>query len=323
MFSSRSLFLAGLSLLPAAVLHAQEAGEPGKPVAREQRVRAEGQNPGQLDKFFVSCLRSDNKGEVTIAQLAAQKATDPEVKAFAQEMVKDHTSFLANLNRFDQEAPADRPTGTTTRTERRQTEAPGRRDAKPDATDRSEANPDAKDRREVKPDATDRSDSTPRAERKAERKSDSATQPGARTDAPRGEARRSEISTTTTVHGTADGGNELMQIKQEIADRCLASAQRELNAKQGKEFDKCFIGMQIGAHMHMVDTLSVFNNHASAELQQVIEEGLKTSQQHLEHAKMLAKKLDDSSAATGERRTVEKPVTSPERSDRKGTEKPK
>lgn len=263
----RSLMVVGLAVLPLAVSQAQEKGQrrnpanPDQPGRTEVRASAqEGKGSGQLDKYFVSCLKSDNKAEVTIATLASQKATNPEVKAFAQQMVKDHSDFLAKLDRFDQASPANKRTIPA---------------------------PDAPNRETTKPRA-DRSEST-------------------NTDPPKGRAEvrvdvdRSTVTAQTTAHGSGDIASKLMQVKQEITDRCVASVQSALNEKEGKEFDKCYIGMQIGAHMHMVDTLSVLNTHASSELQQVVEEGLQTAQQHLEHAKKIAKQLEGAATASEDR----------------------
>lgn len=283
MFTLRSLFVAGLTALPLAVLPAQETEQRRNPADREQPGRAEartltqdGKGSGQLDKYFVSCLKTDNKAEVAIATFAAQKATNPDVKAFAQQMVKDHTDLLAKLDRFDQASPA------TTR-------------------DNNSAG------------AANRDDTKPRADR-----TDSAANPPkARADV-RVDVKRGDATAQASVRGTRDIANQLLQVKQEITDRCVASAQRELGQKQGKEFDQCYMFMQVGAHIHMVDTLTVLNSHASPELQQVIDEALHSVQQHLEHAKQIAKKLDDSSTAASDDRADEK--TTATKTARKSTD---
>lgn len=87
-------------------------------------------------------------------------------------------------------------------------------------------------------------------------------------------------------------GAKFMQIKREIADECRSSTQRELSSKSGIEFDKCYVGMQIGAHMYMVDSLKVLERHASAELRPIIAEGREVAQTHLDHAKKLMKSID-------------------------------
>jgi predicted outer membrane protein len=87
--------------------------------------------------------------------------------------------------------------------------------------------------------------------------------------------------------------NVFEQIKIELADACLESTQRELQDKKDAEFDKCYVGMQVGAHMKMIDTLTVFEKHASPELQRAFHKGLQTSQKHLDAAKKLMKDVDD------------------------------
>lgn len=292
-----------LSLVPLAVLQAQET-ERKNPAGREQPGRTEGKategkaevrvsgaaSSNQLDRYFVTCLKSDNKGEVTIATLGSQRASNPDVKAFAQLLVKDHSDFLAKLDRFEQANPgAARTSGTTIRTETRD-----------DAT-----NPNRQVSDKTKP-RTDRPD---------------ATNPPARTDARtdvRVDVNRTDRPDAALAGRGGDIADQLAQIKQEINEKCVASAQRELSTKEGSEFDKCFVGMQIGAHMHMVDALSVLSTRASPELQQILEGAQQTTQQHLDHAKQLAKKLEGGATSAGER-----PATGATKTDRKSPEKDK
>lgn len=297
MTSLRRLLVAGLCMTPVIVLCAQEkkespaprgqvrdavrdaardarnADEPAQPGQPGRGLAIQGQ-PGQLDKYFVSCLRGANQGEITLSKLAEQRASNPEVKAFAQEMIKDHTDMLAKLDRLNQEGA--RPAGaaasrTETRTETRRTET-------------------------TPPDA----DKSPRPDRNR----DAAVPPGARTDV--------RVDTTRGDVAVQAGGNladQLEQVNHEIHERCLASAQKELSEKEGKEFDQCFMFMQVGAHQKMVDTLTVLKTRTTGELQQTIEGGLQTAQRHLEHAKQLAKKTDDnkSSATSVDRPATERP----------------
>lgn len=94
-----------------------------------------------------------------------------------------------------------------------------------------------------------------------------------------------------------DHSARYMQIRQEIADQCRASLQRELDSKQGKAFDDCYAGMQIGAHMRMVDELTVLSRHVSPEMKPVLDKGLKTAQKHLDEAKQLMKDVNDRQTA--------------------------
>lgn len=90
------------------------------------------------------------------------------------------------------------------------------------------------------------------------------------------------------------GGLNLVRLKQQLGQQCLASAEHELEQKEGGDFDKCYIGMQIAKHMEMLDTLKVFSRYASPELDQLIEQAEQTTDDHLEHAKHLIKQLDSS-----------------------------
>jgi predicted outer membrane protein len=91
---------------------------------------------------------------------------------------------------------------------------------------------------------------------------------------------------------SARGGLNYMEVQKQIAAECLASHTRELNAKQGTEFDRAYIGSQIGAHMHMIDTCKVLRNYASPELQKVVDNSLQTAERHVDEAKTLMRSLD-------------------------------
>lgn len=80
-------------------------------------------------------------------------------------------------------------------------------------------------------------------------------------------------------------------IHQQMAARCLASAKRELASKEGAEFDRCYIGMQVFAHQKMIDSDQVFANYVSGEHRETVEECMKTAQEHLREAKSIMETL--------------------------------
>jgi len=88
------------------------------------------------------------------------------------------------------------------------------------------------------------------------------------------------------------GGLNFNRLKQQLGQQCVTSAHRELQRKDGDEFDKCYIGMQLAMHMQMLDTLKVFSRYASPQLDEIIEQAEQTTQEHLEHAKHLIKQLE-------------------------------
>jgi predicted outer membrane protein len=90
------------------------------------------------------------------------------------------------------------------------------------------------------------------------------------------------------------GGLDWINVKKQIGQQCLTSVKQELSQKQGSEFDQCFMGQQIGAHMKVVDELKVLRNYASHDLQQKLDKELQTAQHHLQMAKQIEQKLKGS-----------------------------
>jgi len=115
---------------------------------------------------------------------------------------------------------------------------------------------------------------------------------------------------TTTAVATTDrpamgGGalHQLGQIEKAIGDRCLQAAKEELQQKSGAEFDKCYVGMTLGAHMHALAAVEVIGQQTQGKLAQVAKQAQPTVQEHFDHAKQLAKQLEGqgSTSATAER----------------------
>ena len=81
-------------------------------------------------------------------------------------------------------------------------------------------------------------------------------------------------------------------LTREIGQKCLDLVQSDLKEKEGAQFDKCYIGGQIGMHMHVLAELEVFRNQASPELASVLDKGIETTKGHLEQAKTIAQALE-------------------------------
>jgi predicted outer membrane protein len=97
---------------------------------------------------------------------------------------------------------------------------------------------------------------------------------------------------------TQQGGPlDHVAFKRELGEMCKQTLQREWAQKSGAEFDKCYIGHQIGAHLHAIDVMKVSQNHSSDELRQALDEGIRTAESHLQHAKDLMKKLEGQTAS--------------------------
>jgi predicted outer membrane protein len=84
----------------------------------------------------------------------------------------------------------------------------------------------------------------------------------------------------------------LVSLKQQIGQKCLEMTQQELGKYDGIQFDKWYVGQQIGAHMQVLAELEVFRNQASPELASLLDKGIATTKTHLEQAKTLEKSLN-------------------------------
>lgn len=98
-------------------------------------------------------------------------------------------------------------------------------------------------------------------------------------------------------------GLPMSQVSTQMAQRMLASIERELGQKQGSEFDKCFIGAQIFQHIALLNALEVLRPYASPQLQNLINAAIPETQQHLQHAKQVEQQLTGGGRATEQGRT--------------------
>jgi predicted outer membrane protein len=94
--------------------------------------------------------------------------------------------------------------------------------------------------------------------------------------------------------------NEIAQIERQITERHKEAVREELEQKQGAEFDKCYLGAQIGGHMHMLAALEVIEQQGPDQLRQIAQQARPGVEQHLEQAKQLMKQLEGGSPASSQ-----------------------
>jgi predicted outer membrane protein len=89
-----------------------------------------------------------------------------------------------------------------------------------------------------------------------------------------------------------DLATSMVALQRRVAEECLSLTQKELSEKEGAEFDRCFIGQQLGAHLAALAKLRGSREFASPQLQQFIDEATTVVEHHIEQAKQIAKKLE-------------------------------
>jgi putative membrane protein len=215
-----------------AVLPQDTRKDPNKPeptaTQRETTPRVHAADGKMSDQFLATWAMIGSNNEVALSELAVQKASNAEVKQFAQKMIDDHRQMAQKLQAFA--SVSDIAMG------------------EPEPTP-----------------ATDRPTTVP----------------------PRETARAQEASAAHMA-----GHFDHIGLVRELGEQCLQSSRKELEQKQGAEFDRCYMGMAIGAHMGANDALTVFQRHASDALKPILSESQRVVAAHLQHAKDLAKKLE-------------------------------
>jgi predicted outer membrane protein len=119
-----------------------------------------------------------------------------------------------------------------------------------------------------------------------------------------GAAQRDLQSATNTAQtgGSSDAGDaiqKLVQIDRQIVERHKEAVREELQQKQGAEFDKCYLGVQIGSHMHMLAALETIEQQQQGRLAQLAQQNTAKVRQHLDEAKQLMEQLDQDGARPG------------------------
>jgi len=89
------------------------------------------------------------------------------------------------------------------------------------------------------------------------------------------------------------GGLDWLAVHQEIAQEGLEGCKKELSRYEGKDFDKAFLGHQIGGHLMAATNLKVLKRHASSQLASEIDDALATTESHLKKIRDLMEEQKD------------------------------
>lgn len=234
-----------------------QTGQPKTP--QQPRQVAPGQAGAwqmQGDSQLATWLFAESEAKIEIAKFAIERTKNEDVAELARQEVFDHSEFLEHLRRF---GPLPSQTVTEQRIDpfapARTAEQPGRAAA----------------------------DNRPATSPQRPINNPFAVPPAA------GEA---QAQASKAGHQAMAGRVDLARVKQEIARECVTTFKKEAAEKKAADFDKCYVGYQIMGHLHMADTLKVMKKFASADLRTVLEEGEKTADEHLDHARTLMEELD-------------------------------
>jgi predicted outer membrane protein len=248
---------------------------------RSTRGQAGGQNQ-DAERFLAGCLLANNQSEVELGQFAQQQSQNPEVKKFAQQMVQDHQKLVEQLQQLAGQQSGQTSLRTSTNTSQ-DLSASGQIDAQrqPGDTTRLPG-----------------SSAAGQTESRTARDSTAALETQTR-------------QSRTAAGGSQDSGaiEQLMQIDRQIVERHTQAVREDLQQKSGVEFDKCYVGSQVAAHVHMLAALEVIGQQQQGQLAQVAQQAQPTVQEHLEHAKHLMKQLEGGArtGAQAERQSPQSP----------------
>jgi len=247
-----------------------------------------------VDQYIATCLTNKNQGEIELSKLAQQRAESQEVKQFAAQMVKDHTAFVEKLRtaQGDNQGAAGQhgqrsgQSGTSTQSGSSRTNRLGQSGAGSSSESGSQG-------------------SSSQGSGSSASSQNSSSQNSSSNDASdtRNQSTRIRLGQGTRSNAAAGASSDsipvqtLVSVDNDIHERVMQAMKQELEQKQGREFDKAFMGAQCQMHLVMVNTLEALQNHVSQDLQQTLRQGAETSKQHLTQAKQIKEQIEGKSGA--------------------------
>lgn len=221
----------------------------------------EGQKEGHIDKMVADQLLAMSAGEVQLANFALQRTQNEAVRQFAQMMIQDHNKLNTELEKFASPELARKLNDAS-----RQTGQPGQpgQPAQPGATATSQPGQPGQPGNPIG------QPGTPGA-----RPEQTAGQPGDRNTA--------DLSTSAS--------GDHVELCEDIGKQIGSLVTRELGQYQGSDFDRAYAGQQFWGHVTFIGVAKGAENHVSADLKQVLNQGASTAEQHLEHCRRLIRDL--------------------------------
>ncbi len=112
------------------------------------------------------------------------------------------------------------------------------------------------------------------------------------TNVVQAKAARTTTSNPTT-NAPANGDSTMLKMQAELAQQCLTDSEAFMTKDGGKNFDECYVGMQLARHAAMHSKLTVFQRHTSGELNQFITDGIAKNKSMMADTAALMKSLTE------------------------------
>jgi putative membrane protein len=94
--------MAGLAAVAISACESRPADNTGTAADDDVAGTSGESSVGMMEREFIEDQLQDGEAEVRLGQLASQRATSPEVKAFGEMMVRDHTKAGSDLKQLIQ-----------------------------------------------------------------------------------------------------------------------------------------------------------------------------------------------------------------------------
>jgi predicted outer membrane protein len=228
---------------------------------------------GGLEQHIATCLALGNQEEVALAKFAQQRATNPQVKQFAETMIQEHQQAIQQLHQAVPQVASLNLQLTSTaggQSGAASSEQPGSSSA-----------------------ANRASSATAGADRSALSGAESSSTGTAATGS----------SLNGNQRGSAAGGDhqQMVDFARTVKQNCLRLSEQALGQKQGAEFDKAYIGQQIVAHTNMLAELQAAQQFASnSQLQPLLQQATQMTEHHLTQARTIMDQLEQASGQGGQ-----------------------
>lgn len=260
---STATLLFATSLAQAQQENPRERSDRDRVPSAEQKGADSESDRQQLTDYFAGRLMLMNQSTIQMSKMAAERATSPQVKQFAETLVQGHEELNKQLKEC---APGIAAMALSESATQHETGFRG--------TANAERNP-----------GTDRPDEEG-AERTPPRGTDQATFE----QAEDGDHQALAIAKRGDKGKAVD---QILKIERKATENYIRQSTQMLQHYEGQDFDMGYLGFQIGSHIWALAELQALQSQGNEKFQQVVAEATSKVEHHLQEAKEISKALED------------------------------